>query len=93
MKKPHKKQEKWRSALSEIVLIQGIITSLATIAKYIYIFFLSLEKLPSQYNPIQSLPVEHLTAITVIFLKYLCALIGLSTEDSNRPSMAVTWVT
>lgn len=60
---------------------------------YIYIFFLSLEKLPSQYNPIQSLPVEHLTAITVIFLKYLCALIGLSTEDSNRPSMAVTWVT
>lgn len=81
--------------MSEIVLIQGIITSLATIAKYIYIyiFFLSLEKLPSQYNPIQSLPVEHLTAITVIFLKYLCALIGLSTEDSNRPSMAVTWVT
>lgn len=28
--KTHKKQEKWRSALSEIVLIQGIITSLAT---------------------------------------------------------------
>lgn len=37
-KTPHKKQEKWRSALSEIVLIQGIITSLATIAKYIYIY-------------------------------------------------------